>query len=289
MDTFDGADADPDEIVNAANTLPFMSDRRLVIVRDTDRMPAAALTTLAEYAKDPAPFSTLVLVATKVNRGSRLYKAVDALGGVHEYAAPKRGEYPSEVVKLFAEHGKRAGMDAASALVEAAGRDLRRLDTEVDKVVAYVGDRERVTTADISAVVARGVASVFDLTDSLGARDAGRAVARLRSLLAAGESPYGILAMAVRHVRNLVGARALMDRGSRADEMAGLLGMPPWQVRGILAQAANYTPEELSRALRDAAAVDADLKTGADAPGAIERWIVSVALGVPLDRARAVR
>jgi DNA polymerase-3 subunit delta len=277
METFDGDAVSADEVVNAANTMPFMSERRLVVVRDVDKMSAADQGALADYAKDPAPFTALVLTAAKVNRGTRLYKAVDALGGAAEYAPPKRGEYPAEVTRLFAERGKRASGDAARALVETAGRDLRRLDSEIDKIVAYVGDREAVTAGDIAAVVSPGAVTVFEFTDALGARDAGVAVTRLRKLLAAGESVHGVLAMAVRHVRALVGARALMDRRVRTDEMAPLLGMAPWLVRNVVSQASNFTPAELSRALRDAASVEAELKSGAgDGTIVLTRWVVSV-------------
>jgi DNA polymerase-3 subunit delta len=282
METFDGEAVDVGDIVNAANTMPFMSDRRLVVVRDVDKMQTADLGVLADYAKDPAPFTALVLVATKINRGSRLYKAVDSLGGVAEYAAPKRGEYPAEVTRLFAEHGKQAAGDAARALVEAVGRDLRRLDTEVDKLVAYVGTRERVTAADVAAVVTAGAVSVFEFTDAMGSRDTGVAIAKFRRNLAAGESVHGLLALAVRHVRALLGARALMDRRVRTDEMAPMLSLPPWQVRKVVEQAAGFAPEELSRALRDAAAVEAELKSGAvDGAVVVERWVVSVTRGGP--------
>lgn len=277
METFDGDGASADEVVNAANTMPFLSERRLVVVRGVDKMGAADQGSLADYAKDPAPYTALVLVATKINRGSRLYKAVHALGGASEYPAPKRGEYPAEVTKLFAEHGKRASGDAARALVDAVGRDLRRLDSEIDKVVAYVGARERVDAADIAAVVTADAVSVFEYLDALGARDLGSALRLLAKLLASGESVHGVLAMSVRHVRNLLGARALMDRHTRIDEMAPQLGMAPWQVRNVVSQAGNFTPRELSRALCAAAATEAELKSGA-VEGAIvlERWVMSV-------------
>ncbi len=276
METFEGADASADAIVNAANTMPFMSDRRLVVVRGVDRMTAADQGALADYAKDPAPYTCLVLVATKVNRGSRLYKAVDALGGASEYPAPKRGEYPSEVVRMFSAHGKKASSAAARALVEAVGQDLRRIDSEVDKVVAYVGDAGDVTEKDVAAVVSQGApVSVFAYLDALGARDCGSALRLFGRLADSGESVLGAHAMSVRHIRALVGARALMDRRVRTDEMAPLLGVPPWQVRNTVAQASNFTPAELSAALRAAAAVEADAKSGAaDARLAMERWIV---------------
>ena len=70
--------------------MPFMSERRLVIVRHAEKMSAAGQTVLAEYAEDPSPSTVLVLVASKADKRTRLYKAVEKTGQVSEYAAPKR-------------------------------------------------------------------------------------------------------------------------------------------------------------------------------------------------------
>lgn len=279
LDTFEGESVTADEVVNSANTMPFMSERRLVIVRGVEKMGSADLETLAAYAKDPAPFTCLVLVGAKIAKNSRLYKAVSATGVVYEYAAPKRHEYAGEVVKLFRERGKRIEPRAAEALVEAVGRDLRKLDAETDKVTAYVGASEVVTVADVSAVASESAAtSVFDMLDAIGSRDVGASLRLLRRVLADGESPLGIHAMIVRHVRALVGARALSDRRMSPDSIAPELSMAPWQARNAVRQAANFTPAELAAALRGLAAAEEEMKTSpTDAGLVLERWIVSAA------------
>ena len=172
LETFDGPSTSADEIIGAANTMPFMSDRRLVIVHEVDKLDASGLEALAAYARDPAPFTCLVLVATKIARNSKLYRAVAASGVAYEYAAPKRSEYAGEVVKMLLARGKRISHPAAQTLVELVGRDLRRLDTETGKLAAYVGDSSVVSEEDVSQVVAAGAAaSVFELTDAVGERD----------------------------------------------------------------------------------------------------------------------
>lgn len=263
--------------MNAANTMPFMSDRRLVIVRDVDKMDAAALETLAAYARDPAPYTCLVLVATKMAKNSKLYRAAVSSGVTFEYAAPRRSEYAGEVVKLARERGKALASDAAGLLVELVGRDLRRLDAELEKLTAFVGEADRITAADVrQAVTATAGASVFELTDAVGERDAGRALQILRLLLGAGESALGVHAMLTRHVRSLIGASALAKRGLGSDAMAPELGMAPWQARNVARQAARYEASELVRALHGLAKAEEEMKTSpTDAGLVIERWIVA--------------
>jgi DNA polymerase-3 subunit delta len=276
LERFDGATATADDVVNAANTMPFMSERRLVIVRDVDKMDAAALERLADYARDPAPYTALVLVATKIAKNSRIYKAVAATGVAYEYAAPKRNEYAGEVLRLFRERGKRIGLPAAQRLVDVVGRDLRRLDIEAEKIAAFAGDRGSISISDVDAVAAASAeTSLFELNDAVGDRDLVRSLRTLRKLLDAGETPLGIEAMLARNVRSLIGAKALSGRGLAPDAMAPEIGMAPWQARNAARQASRYQAAELARALVGLAAVEGEMKTSpADAGLAIERWIV---------------
>jgi DNA polymerase III delta subunit len=143
---------------------------------------------------------------------------------------------------------------------------------------AYLGERTDVTAEDVALVVSAGaVASVFDYLAAVGARDTSTALRLLRSQLDGGESALGVHAMTVRHVRALIGARALMDRRVRIEEMAPQLGMPPWQVRSAVEQARNFEPAELTRALRKAAEAEAKMKSSpAEAGLELERWVVEV-------------
>jgi DNA polymerase-3 subunit delta len=278
FDSFDGDTADADAVVGAANTMPFMSERRLVIVRNTDKLSTAGLNVLADYAKDPSESACLVLVARKIARNTRLFKAVEALGGVAEYKAPRPSEYPQRVVELFAARGKRVELDAAAAMVQSVGRDLRRLENEVDKVVAFSGDAASLTREDLAAVIsAVAPVSIFELNDAIGTRDCAAALRLLADLISQGESVHGALSMSVRQVRTLLSARSLLDRGMKPFEVGREIGLrEEWRVRKTLAQARRFEAVELIAALRRAAATELAMKTGGEPRLALERWIVSI-------------
>lgn len=270
-------------MIAAANTLPFMSDRRLVILRNADKMNAAGLGAIAEYAADPNPSTTLVLVAEKIARNLKVYKAIDALGGVSEYKAPTSREYPKTVVEMFAAKGKDVGLDAAEVLVRAVGNDLRRLSIEIDKVVAFTGERDRLSRADIEEVMSTTApTSIFDYLDALGSRDCRGALRLLSELLGGGESIFMVHSMSLRHVRDLLRIRSLMDRpdASRSAEKLGeAIGLPPqrrWTAKNLVRQAERFTASELIDAVRDAAEAEAHMKTSRESRLVFERWIVSV-------------
>lgn len=280
LHVFDGETADVDDIVNSANTLPFMSERKLVVVKRADRLDAAASGRLADYAEDPAEHTCLVLVAEKVDKRQRLFKVVDAAGGTHEYSPPKRGEYPARVVAMFGAKGKRIGIEGAEVLVEAVGRDLRRLAVEVGKVCAYVGDAGTLTREDVERVMSlTAPTSVWEYLDAIGTRDAREALRLLADLMDEGESPLGVWALTVRHLRQLVAARALLDRGEGTGAIMREVGMADWQARKIEGQARRFEPAELNAAVRAAAATEAEMKTSRDARLALENWVIGTCSG----------
>jgi len=277
-ETFDGESADADEIVGACNTLPFASERRLVVVRNVDKMRKEGTDVLVKYAENPAETTILALVAKKLAKNTRLYKAVSKLGGLIERAAPRASEYPSEVQKLFARKGRTVTLEGAEMMVNAVGKDLRRLSVEVDKAVAFTGDRTALTAQDIEQVVSTAATtSVFELGTALADRNCPRALSLLDRLLGDGESVYGLHALALRQLRDLISARALLDRGNGSvGDLASALGRPDWQLRNLPRQARGFTSAELVDILRAAAAGEAEMKTSRDPRLVLERWIVKV-------------
>lgn len=277
-DTFDGAKARGEDVVVAANTMPFLSAKRLVVVRNVDQMSADDQAALTAYVADPSPTACVVLVASSLAKNTRLYKALAAADAISEYAAPKRSELPGWVVTLFKSKGRSISRDGAEGLVRAVGKDLRKLESEADKVIAYAGEKTELGIADVEAVVTETApTSIFEFLDALGARQCSQALVLLDDLLDSGEAIQGIHAMTLRHVRSLIGLRALRARGVPMGEMMRELKMADWQIKNLGRQADRFRDDELIRALKDAAEVEMRMKTSQGDPRLVfERWVVGV-------------
>jgi DNA polymerase-3 subunit delta len=278
METFDGESARGDAVAAACNTLPYASDHRLVIVRNIEKLAKEASETLAVYAADPAPTCVLALAGTKLAKNTRLYKAVDRLGGVVERKTPRGAEFVKGVISLSADRGKQMAPDVAEVFVAATGEDLRKVSAELDKLVAFVGDRRQIERGDVESVVANTAkAKIWEFTEALADRDCRRSLVLASTLVGDGESVFGLHAMALRMVRDLIAARSLLDRGSAsASELSRLLGRPDWQLKRLPRQARAFESSELVDLLRAAAAGEAEMKTSRDARLVFERWIVKV-------------
>ncbi len=277
-ETFDGDSASGDAIVAACNTLPFASDHRLVVVKNVDKLPKESAEALVAYAADPAPTCILALSGAKLAKNTRLYKAVDKLGGVLERTQKKGAEFQRGVLELVAERNKTMEPQVAQLFISATGEDLRRVSAELDKLVAYIGDRREITRADVEGVVANAAkARLWDFPDALANRDCRRALVLSSKLLGDGESVFALHATALRIIRDLLSARALLDRGhGSAAELARAMGRPDWQVKNLVRQARLFTAEELVDILRAAAEAEGKMKTSRDSRLVFERLIVKV-------------
>jgi len=245
-------------------------------VRNVDKLNKEGTDAIVAYLENPAETTILALVGKKIAKNTRLYKAVQKLDGLIERAAPKAAEYPRRVQDLFARKGKRVSLEGAELLVNSVGRDLRRLSVEVDKAVAFTGERTDLTVDDIEQVTSTTAkASVFELGTALANRDCGGALRLVDRLVGDGESVHGLHALSLRKLRELISARALLDRGAGSPaELARALGRPDWQVRDLPRQARSFTSEELVDLLRAAAEGEREMKTSRDPRLVFERWIV---------------
>lgn len=276
---FDGENANSDDIIAAANTLPFMGEHRLVLLRNVDKMSKDDIDALTEYAADPSPTTVLGMTAQKMAKNTRLYKAVDKLGGVLERTLPKGKELVSVVRGLFGDRGRTLDYEGAELLLQHVGKDLQRMTVERDKLIAYAGERTALTRADVEEVVAATAeTSVFEFIDALGDRDCVRALTLLDGLLREGGSTVlSVHYMALRQIRDLITASSLRERGqSSVDDLARTLGRPDWQVKRLPRQAGNFLAGELVELLGAAAQAEQEMKTSREDRLALERWVVKV-------------
>jgi len=245
-------------IVALAQTLPMMAARRLVLVRDLALVAADDAEPLLDYLAKPNPTTVIVALASKLDKRLKLFAQLSKKGFVHVLEAPRQ---LAPWVRAEAQsRGVRFEPAAINRLVDAVGDDLSRLALAVDQLGVYAGDRA-VIADDVDELIAdTRERSVFELTDAIGAADRTRALIAVSSLCDQRESAIGIVVMLARHVRQLGLVYALRADGTPRGEWASRLGVPPFVVDKLIAQARSYSPRALAHATRQLAYADRALK-----------------------------
>ena len=173
-DEFDGETAQGGDIVTACNTVPFASPVRLVEVRAADKLKKADAEQLVSYLGSPNGSTVLALVAEKLAKNTRLYKAVAACGktAVIDCAPLKRYELPRTVRSMAVTHGVTLTEGAAVKLVDLVGEDTVHLDSELKKIALAHRGTDAVNEHEIVDMVSRTAeVKPWEFVDAFAARD----------------------------------------------------------------------------------------------------------------------
>ena len=248
----------------------MLGTRRVVVVRAdawlaggrgalTDEEVAA----LEAYARDPTSTTTLAFVAAEVDRRLKAVKVLEQAAEVVRCDPLSEGDAAAWVARRVADGNRRISRRAAQLLVALVGTDLSRLDTELEKVLAYGAGAPVLDEEHVQAVAsASGTARIFDLLDAVAEGRGSDALRQLRRLLAGGEPPLRILATLSRQMRTLLLVRLLLDRGHGAAEIQRRLGVHPYVVRKAVQQVAALGVRELAAGLLACVETETDVKTG---------------------------
>lgn len=274
-DEFDGADATGAVIVDSCNTLPFASEKRLVEVVNADKLRKADSEAIVAYLASPNESTVLCLVAEKLAKNTRLYKAVAAVGrnAVIDCAPLKRYELVSAVRSMAVSHGFTLTQGAAQRLIELVGEDTVRIDSELRKLALEHRGPDAMGEREVSAMVAQTAeAKPWEFVDAFSARDA-KTCLRLLPLLKA-TSSFALLAFCVSRIRELLCARALAVRDESAN-LPAALKLPSWRVKNHTAWARSFAPGALERALITSRDAERAMKSGTDPESAFVDWMLA--------------
>jgi DNA polymerase-3 subunit delta len=293
---FAGGETDLATIRNTGDTMPFLSERRLIVMRglpkrrrgsgDEDEgageenaaparpargkksranageSPQAFAAGLAEYAaRLPETTDLVVLVDELLEPAHPLVRAAHAHGRAQMFATPVGAQLEGWMARRAQSCGVRLAPDAARLLLEAIGENLRLLANEIEKLATYVGADGTIRAEDVHALTATvRELRAFDLTDALLRRDRAGALALLHELLAQGSAPLQIVGMVAYQTRTLMQVKSLAERGQRPPQIAQASGIAPFVAEKSLGLARRFSMAQLEASHRALLEVDTILK-----------------------------
>lgn len=246
-------------------------------IRDLPELSADLQPMLLEAAANPHDELCLTLVHPGGVKGKATIDALKkAKVQIETVAEPKAWELP----KFVQAEGKRAGMavseDAARALIDAVGQDMRALAGAISQLATDLGE-ERLTPDAIARYFSgRAEVKGFQVVDDVLNGRPGEALVKLRWTLSTGTStPVMLTAALASGFRGLGKYLELRSAHLPEAEMARQVGVPPWKIKDLSRQARAWSPAAVSKAIQLIAAADAGVKGAAsDAEYALEHLIL---------------
>ena len=256
-----------------AETLPFMGERRLILLHNPVFLTAERTKGKVEhntkkleaYLENPAPYTILVFLASyeKLDERKKLTKALKAKAVVLE--AKKLGEKELRGwIKERAEiNNVRIDEEAIDHLIGIAGTDLMMLITEVDKLSLYCQDTKQITAEIVDRLTARSLEQdIFQLVEKVVQRKMDEALRIYYDLLKLNEEPIKILAVIANQFRLIYQVKELTRKGYSQQQIAGTIKVHPYRVKLASNQAKNFSDEQLAAIMNMLAESDYLMKTG---------------------------
>jgi DNA polymerase-3 subunit delta len=277
------------DILQDAETFPFMSEHRLVIAKQayflTGAKPAVKVESdpdlLLPYLENPPSYTSLVLhvEADKLDERKKLVKALQQKARVISFQPLRDGDLYAWIERRAETHGARIERPQAAKLAERVGSDLRLLDRELEKMALYAGTKGAVITDEVIELLSSRTLEqdVFALIEQVVSGRLEQAFRTLYDCLKTGEEPIKLLSLLARQFRLLLQVKQWAPRGYTQQQLAGMLKVHPYAVKKALEQARHFSEAALRRLLAALAEEDFRMKSGqVDKRLAVELFITRV-------------
>ncbi len=229
VDEFEGEEYELREVADAAQTMPFLTDKRIVVARDVGRFNADDLVPLVGYLENPLDTTDLVLIGGGGRMSKKLTDAVKGAGGASvNTSPPNRAKDRHTWVRTQAEeHGVRLDGQAAGRVADQLGEDMGRLEGLLAVLRSTFGEGAKVGASDVEPFLGEaGGVPPWDFTDAIDGGKTAQALTLMARMIHGGDRhPLQIMAILHTHYSRLARLDGVDARGE--DDAAAAMGIKP--------------------------------------------------------------
>lgn len=243
--SFSGKGLDVDELIRLADTMPFFTEKRLILVEDSGFFKNAA-DALVNYLPSMPDTTCIVFVESEVDKRNRLYKKVKDLGYAAEMTRQDAAMLGRWAGGILAKEGKKITARTMEYFLSMTGDDMEHIRMELEKLISYTMGREVITDEDVKTICTVQVTNkIFDMVTAIGNRQTRKAMDLYEDLLTLKEPPMRILFLIARQFNQLLQVREMMGKGLDKNTIASKLKMQPFVVNKMMPQARQFTKEQI--------------------------------------------
>ncbi len=273
----DGTAATFDQIRNNCETLPFLSEKRILLVSDfklieggkTKGINEEEEKLLANYLKNLPEHCMLIITSQGADKRKKLFKTISEFGSTYDFGELDEKALKSYIEKRFKEFGKTAKSSVITQFITASGyydKDtdytLYNLENDIKKAIAYNEGAEIGMETIANTISGNMDTNVFSMIDSISRDRKDEAYQMLHNLLVSGEKEYKLLALLCSHFEIILSVKEMKEEGKSFSEMKDILGIHEFRIKKALMFADKYTVLRLRKILQKTYEIDKNIKTG---------------------------
>ncbi|OQA91833.1 MAG: DNA polymerase III subunit delta [Elusimicrobia bacterium ADurb.Bin231] len=262
-----------DRIISSANSLPFMSAKRLVILKNAEKITAAQDEMLNEYAANPSLSTCLILVGGEKLPKRSVFNDIAKKYPAKNFRNIFDNELPGYIIEVFRTRKKRISYPVAEELADLSGKNLYDIRNEIEKIVLYVGENEEIR-ADAVRKCCGNIKEnrIFELIDYIVRKDFKMCFHLLDLIYLEGEDEYGVLNMISANYKKYHKYHELLKEGVSEFSILAKLGITYYKDK-FLTNARRYNIITTGIILKKILNTELKMKSGYGCKTEIERLV----------------
>lgn len=267
---------DLNEISSLMHTMPFMEDRRTLLIDNSGFFTGNVPEDTVETFSDVPDTAVVIFYEKKADRGNPMYKLISKFGSVLKFdtaesrsgkdKAAGKSNVRDWVKNQLKAAGRRIDSKTLFELTELAGYDMQNLSTETEKLICYTLDKPSgyvITSADINAICSKTLSDrIFDMLDMKLRGRTAQALGILEELFSMKTSAMRILYFMARQYRQALAVKECIHNGLSDAEIMSKTELKDWQLRRIREQIGNVTLKALEDMMEAVADAEYRIKMG---------------------------
>lgn len=259
---YEGKDISVGEIIDLAETLPFLSERRVIFISNSNLFKSGG-EKMAEYLASPNETTYFVFTESEVDKRSKLFKTVQNNGCVVEFGVQDENTLKRWIAGIVGRDNKKIAERTVTLFLTKTGTDMENIQMELEKLLCYCMDRDVITDEDVEAVCVNRISNhIFDMVNAIASGNTKEALSLYYDLLALKEPAMRILFLIARQYNLLLQTKELKQKGFSDKDIASKIGVPPFVAGKYVAQASRFKTSDLKAFVKHCVETEEAVKTG---------------------------
>lgn len=262
VNRFQEKNPDVREIISLADTMPFFSESRLIIIENSGFFKKDS-SELADYLPNMPETTHIIFKEDEIDKRNRLFKKVKSLGYFAEMKRQTEADLERWVVTILKKEQINLTRSTLAYLFETIGTDMNTIRNELDKLISYMGDKKVLEPSHIDAICSRQISGqIFAMIDAISSKNRKLTFRLYYDLIALKEPPLRILFLITKQYLQLYQIKEMLQKGCSNADIASAIGLNVYVVRKIAQKASAYSLLELKHYIEECASMDEQIKTG---------------------------
>jgi DNA polymerase-3 subunit delta len=269
------------EVINDLETLPLISEHKLVVIKEAEKINKNDEIKLINYFNRLSlknNFSTLIIIYKESSPNKELIIAIKKVGVVSNFSITNKAKLTLWINSKFRQSNKKITQEGLFYLQSIIGSDLGRLFNEIEKIDIYTKDKKVIEKEDVMISIGGSESvNIFKVLDSIGDKDIKSAIEGLVKLNQGNLHYLSIFAMLYRQIKLILQTKLLLAGGFNFKEIEKKLKLPYFVTEKIIKQSKKYTFKEICKSYELLNIADLELKDSPKEPKIIlEELVVNI-------------